>query len=1170
MPTSMNEKSFEDLLVAHLVEQNGYEAGTSKDYAPEYGFDPTRLEAFLRSTQPDTVEKSRIFASDAGRRKFLERVNDELSKRGVVDVLRNGVKHLSNTFDLYAPLPSALSERGEALYRQNRFSVIRQLHYARANATLSLDVALFINGLPVITLELKNRYTNQETADAIAQYRSRDARELILAPKRCAVHFAADEESVYMCTKLCGRDSWFLPFNKGVDGGAGNPINPHGLKTAYLWEDVLRKESLSDILEHYAQVIVEKDDATSRKHCRIIWPRWHQLEVVRRLLRQTSQEAVGRRFLIQHSAGSGKSNSITWLAYQLVELIRDGRLLFDSILLVTDRVNLDKQLRNNLRAFTHSDHIVGAATTSGELRRHLENGKKIIITTIHKFSFILSDVGGELSDKCFAVIIDEAHSSQSGKMSANANRVLSGSPDTPDTSDGEDEINSLIERYMAGRRMASNANFYAFTATPKNKTLETFGEPFFRPDGETGHRPFHVYSMKQAIEEGFILDVLRSYTTYSSYYLIRKKVADDPEFERTQAIRKLRRFVESRPETVEQKARVMVEHFHQSVAHRIGGRARCMICTIGIERAIDYYHAINRLLGERESPYKAIVAFSGEFDYHGAKLDEARLNGFASAMIEKTFRQDPYRFLIVADKFQTGYDEPLLHTMYVDKPLHGLQTVQTLSRLNRTCSGKEDTFVLDFVNDYDEVEESFQPFYKSTILSRETDPNKLNDLLATIEGYQIYTPQEVEHFNTLFWGKGKAGRKALEPLLDTMAARFLALDDESRVECKSAIKSFIRSYEFLSTLLPEGSLEWEKKETVLALLIHKLPKLGMDDLTRGLLEAIDFDRYRLVKNEERNIRLQNADTEIEPVPTSTFVGIAEPDMQHLSEIERKFNEAFGSIDWRDEQLARKQTEHIIEQTVQSDTLRNAMLYGDADTANQECDETVRNLMVDMMDTNTELMSTYFKRGDFSELLNNMVREKAWEMINPQYDEVDLKQRLSEEFRKDFADFCDGVHFVEFGEVLSIFFSIVNAETIPDLQGLRTILRRTLNCLYRAQHRDEDFRTWYAELVSRFEAFLKKIYWLREGVKMPPCDNGREPALLDAVKHFPRVAELYTTRNPKYERFRGYYRNVYQWRNNENHAAAEIPAGLLPTALHAAVALYLYTSMISANELKDLT
>ena len=403
-----------------------------------------------------------------------------------------------------------------------------------------------------------------------------------------------------------------------------------------------------------------------------------------------------------------------------------------------------------------------------------------------------------------------------------------------------------------------------------------------------------------------------------------------------------------------------------------------------------------------------------------------------------------------------------------------------------------------------------------------------------------------------------------------MAARFLALDDESRVECKSAIKSFIRSYEFLSTLLPEGSLEWEKKETVLALLIHKLPKLGMDDLTRGLLEAIDFDRYRLVKNEERNIRLQNADTEIEPVPTSTFVGIAEPDMQHLSEIERKFNEAFRSIDWRDEQLARKQTEHIIEQTVQSDTLRNAMLYGDADTANQECDETVRNLMVDMMDTNTELMSTYFKRGDFLELLNNMVREKVWEMINPEYDEVDLKQRLSEEFRKDFADFCDGVHFVEFGEVLSIFFSIVNAETIPDLQGLRTILRRTLNCLYRAQHRDEDFRTWYAELVSRFEAFLKKIYWLREGVKMPPCDNGREPALLDAVKHFPRVAELYTTRNPKYERFRGYYRNVYQWRNNENHAAAEIPADLLPTALHAAVALYLYTSMVSANELKDIT
>ncbi|MCD8291557.1 MAG: DEAD/DEAH box helicase family protein [Prevotella sp.] len=832
----MNERSIEDLIVNYLTEKNGYELGKSDDYDKDYALDIKRLEFFLKVSQSVDVRESRIFADDKNRRRFLERVRDEISKRGVVDVLRKGVRHLSNTFVLYNPLPSEMSNEGKARYNNNSFSVIRQLHYSNEDKRLSLDVAIFINGLPIITMELKNQITCQNTNDAINQYKAdRNPKDLLFMPKRCAAHFAVDDETVAMCTKLCGKDSWFLPFNKGVNDGAGNPVNENGLKTSYLWEDILTKERLSDILEHYAQVIEERDADTGKRKQKIIWPRWHQLEVVRELLKETDANKVGQRYLIQHSAGSGKSNSITWLAYQLVELLDGGNSKFDSVVVVTDRVNLDKQLRDNIKAFTHNENIVEWAKSSNKLHAYLVGGKKIILTTVQKFPFILETVGSELAKKHFAVIIDEAHSSQSGKMSAMENMVLSWAKqenentENEEEKDAEDYVNDVIKKYMEGRRMAANANFYAFTATPKNKTLETFGVPFTKEDGETGHRPFHVYSMKQAIEEGFILDVLKNYTTYKSFYRIHKAIKEDPMFEKTQAMKKLRYFVESQPETIAEKAKVMVEHFHNFVAHKIGGEARCMICTTGIRKAIDYYYEVCDLLKERNSQYKAIIAFSGDIDYGGIKRNEGEMNGFPSADIEKTFRQGMYRFLIVADKFQTGYDEPLLHTMYVDKKLHGVQTVQTLSRLNRTYPKKEDTSVLDFVNSCEDVERDFQTYYKATILSKETDPNKLNDLLDIIDNYGIYYPSEIETVNKKYWNN--APRTEIDPLLDKMKERFCNLEKEDKVKCKSAIKTYIRTYEFLSTIMPTNSLEWEKKETVLKLLLNKLPSLGMDDLT---------------------------------------------------------------------------------------------------------------------------------------------------------------------------------------------------------------------------------------------------------------------------------------------------------------------------------------------------
>lgn len=1164
MPTNLNEKSLEDLIVDYLTSQNHYEQGISDDYNRDYAIDEGRLRKFLETTQPEKVASSRIFATEVNRRRFLEKLRSDITKRGVVDVLRKGVKHLSNTFYLYSPLPSELSVTAQAEYRKNKFCVIRQLHYSKENTKLAIDVVIFLNGLPIITMELKNQLTCQDTAHAVAQYRSdRDPKDLLFRPKRCAVHFAVDDETIEMCTELCGKGSWFMPFNKGVNDGAGNPVNPNGLKTSYLWEDILTKRRLSDIIEHYAQVIEEKDEDTGKKKEKIIWPRWHQLEAVRMLLADTKSKDIGQRYLIQHSAGSGKSNSITWLAYQLVGMKDNNkRDKFDSVIIVTDRVNLDKQLRDNVKAFMQNENIVDWANKSDTLRKLLENGKKIILTTVHKFSFILGEVGSDLAQKHFAVIIDEAHSSQSGKMSGKENMVLSGNGELDDD---EEEVNKAVSRYIEGRKMAPNANFYAFTATPKNKTLEVFGVPYQKPDGEIGHRPFHVYSMKQAIDEGFILDVLQNYTTYHSYYRIRKTVEDDPEFDYDQAMKKLHYFVESQPETVEEKAKVMVEHFHTAVAQKIGGEARCMICTTGIERAIDYFYEVNKLLKERGSQYKTIVAFSGEFDYHGTKVNESKLNGFPSSQIEKKFRKGMYRFLIVADKFQTGYDEPLLHTMYVDKPLRDLQAVQTLSRLNRTMPGKYETSVLDFVNTSDDIEHAFQPYYKTTLLSKETNPNKLNDLLDTIESYDIYYPNEIDDFVRKYWTK--APRTELDPILDTMKERFMALSDDEKVKCKSAMKAYIRTYEFLSTIMPESSLEWEKKEEVLVLLVRKLPSLGMDDLTKGLLDAVDFDRYHQEKIDERNIMLENTDTEIDPVPVSINDHVAEPDMQPLSTIEQDFNDLFGNYNFKDADIARHQLNKVIENVTNDDTVRNSMLNSDEDTAHQDSDFSVQHNMSDVASASTELMTLYWQDANVRQKVNQWVFDKVRSQVNPSYNEIELKERINMEFRNDFADFCDGEHYVSFDEVLDIFFRLVNVDTIPDLQGLRNILRRILNCLYRAQHREEDYRSWYAELVSRFEAFLKKIYWVEHGERMPLNADGHEPALRETVSYFPKVEALYSTRNPKFERFKKYYHNVYSWRNNENHRAIDIPADLLPTCLHAAVAMYLFSTMVSANDLK---
>jgi type I restriction enzyme R subunit len=949
----------------------GWIGGAPENYDREYCVDLAQLSAFLRETQPDVAESLDLGQDGPTRRKFLTRLQGETSKRGVIDVLRKGVQHNQYHVTLFYGTPSPGNLKAQEGYAANRFSVTRQLRYSRDETQLALDLCLFTNGLPIATFELKNSLTKQTVEDAVEQYkRDRDPRERLFEFGRCVVHFAVDDHEVRFCTHLKGKGSWFLPFNLGWNDGAGNPPNPDGLKTDYLWKRILTRNGLTDILENYTQIVETKDEKTGRKKAVQIWPRFHQLDVVRKLLADVGRRGAGPRYLIQHSAGSGKSNSIAWLAHQLIGLAKDGTPVFDSIIVVTDRLILDQQIRDTIKQFAQVGATVGHAERSGDLRKFVEGGKKIIISTVQKFPFILDEIGSEHRGRRFAIIIDEAHSSQGGRTSAAVSMALG----TAGVEEDDETIEDKINRLMEAKKLLPNASYFAFTATPKNKTLEIFGEPEPQPDGTVRHRPFHSYTMKQAIQEGFILDVLKHYTPVNSYYRLVKTVESDPEFDTKRAKKKLRRYVESHDYAIRLKAEIMVDHFHEQVLalNKIGGQARAMVVTSGIERAIQYFHAFRDYLKERKSPYQAIVAFSGEHEYGGVNVSEASLNGFPSNRIADRITGDPYRFLICAEKFQTGYDEPLLHTMYVDKVLSGIKAVQTLSRLNRAHPKKHDVFVLDFVNDADGIEMAFADYYRTTILSEETDPNKLHDLKASLDGYQVYEPEQVAKLVELYLSG--ADRDKLDPILDACVATYKEqLGEDGQVDFKGKAKAFTRTYGFLASILPYTNADWEKLSIFLNFLVPKLPAPIEEDLSKGILEAIDMDSYRIEKQSAANIQLPDADAEIEPVPAIGGGRKPEPELDRLSNIIKAFNDQFGSIPWTDDDRVRRLITQEIPAKVAADgAYRNARKNSDKQNARIEHDKALGRVMTAVLRDDTELFKQFSDNEDFKKWLTDTV------------------------------------------------------------------------------------------------------------------------------------------------------------------------------------------------------
>jgi type I restriction enzyme R subunit len=1010
MPTDTSEKGLESLIMRHMTGTDGlpagfvdrvaetapsstghgWFAGRPAVYDREYAVDVEHLFAFLSETQPDEYAKLGIGnprdETGMAKRKFLARLQGEIARRGVIDVLRHGIKHGPLSFDLFYGTSSPENPKAIERHAANHFSITRQLHYSREATKRSLDLCAFINGLPVATFELKNSLTKQTVDDAIEQYkRDRDPRETLFQFGRCMVHFAVDDHEVAMCTALQGskgmaKASWFLPFNQGWNDGAGNPPNADGIKTDYLWKRILTPQGLTDIIENYAQIVEEENPKTGKKKKLQIFPRYHQLDVVRRILADALENGAGKRYLIQHSAGSGKSNSIAWLAHQLISLRKDGADVFDSIIIITDRRILDKQIRETIKGFAQVGSIIGAVKEGGgsskteQLSGFLKQGKKIIISTVQTFPHVLDKIGEEHRGKKFAIIIDEAHSSQGGRTAAAMSMVLSES----DIETTEDWINDEIERRIKSRKLVPNASYFAFTATPKNKTLEIFGIPYQAGD-EVKHRPFHGYTMKQAIQEGFILDVLKHYTPVASYYRLAKTVAGDPEYDVKKARKKLRVYVESHSKAIRDKAEIMVDHFMEQVIgqNKIGGQARAMVVTGSIQRAIQYFMAFRDYLAEIKSPYKAIVAFSGEPEYRGEKVSESKLNGFPSNDIADKIQEEPYRFLICADKFQTGYDEPLLHTMYVDKALSSIKAVQTLSRLNRAHPKKHDVFVLDFQNDTETIEESFADYYRTTILSKETDPNKLHTLKAELDLYQVYAAEQIEALVTLYLSGDD--RDQLDPILDACVAVYVGeLDEDGQVDFKGKAKAFARTYDFLATILPYGVQEWEKLSIFLNFLIAKLPAPIEEDLAKGILDAIDMDSYRAEKQATLAIALPDTDAEIEPVPMSGGGRKPEPEMDTLSNIVKAFNDQFGGLFADPKRMEQRIIDEIPKKVLDDQAYQNARQNSDKQNARIEHDKALKRVITALFTDDAQLFKQFQDNESFRHWLTDTMFGMTYE------------------------------------------------------------------------------------------------------------------------------------------------------------------------------------------------
>lgn len=969
--TNYTEKDLESFIESYLLEHNGYIKRVSQNYDKDLCFDKELLISFLESTQSKELDELKKRLGKNYKSEILKHIASKISKEGIVKALQKGIELRGIKLSLAYRKPSnTLNSDSVKNYHKNTLSIIRQLYYSKENQN-SIDMVIFLNGVPLVSIELKNQLTGQNVYNAIEQYKKdRDPKERLL--RNCIVHFALDCDLVYMSTKLERDKTRFLPFNRGLNNGsgaiglqsgAGNPPSDT-IKTAYLWERILKKDTLLSLIFDFVKVL---------KDC-IIFPRYHQFDVVEKLLEDAKANGVGRRYLIEHSAGSGKSNSISWLAHNLASLHdNDSKLIFDSVIVVTDRKVLDSQIRDNVKGFEGISGVVEAITQgSRQLKNALEEGKKIIITTIQKFPYILDEITS-LKSKTFAIIIDEAHSSQSGTNAQKMSEAIRDKSLDEEEEAREESLDEKIIEIIKNKKLQKNASYFAFTATPKPKTLEMFGMPC-EINGEVRFIPFHLYSMKQAIEEGFILDVLRGYTTYKSYYKILSSIKDDdPRYDKKKANAKLKAYVENHKDSIAKKAEIMIEHFFTHSYKKIGAKAKAMVVTKSRKSAIYYYFAFRKYLKDHYPQFEAIVAFSGELHLDGETYSESALNGFSEGVLKEEFKKDKYKFLIVAEKYQTGFDEPLLHTMYVDKKLSGVSAVQTLSRLNRICKDKEDTCVLDFVNSHEEIAESFSAFYKQTYLGQRSDPEKIFELKSNLLEYEIYTQDEVEVFVESILKEEK--ENIIHAQLDRMVERFNKQNEDIKAEFYSKIKNYLNNYAFLAQILPYEDVNLEKHYILLKKLIAKIAPPRSEDLAKGILDNVSFDSYRVQLIKSEDIRLKG-DGELMPSSADGSSKIQGAELQELSEIIKEFNEKYGNVEWNEGDKIVRTLQNIKEDVLKDEKFVKSSKHSDRQNLRIEFEALLQEKMQEIIDVNFD----FYKHFTDDAALKHRITQKMFDMV----------------------------------------------------------------------------------------------------------------------------------------------------------------------------------------------
>lgn len=995
------ELTFETSIELALLESGGYKQGSSSKFDVQLGLFPSYIIEFLQLSQPLAWDKIVNIHKEEVEKKVIQRLVKEIDLRGILDVIRKGFTDYGVKFQMaYFKPETTLNPEADLLYRTNQLTVTRQLYYERVGKN-SIDMVLSLNGLPIATIELKNQFSGQSVENAKKQYvYDREPNEPIFQfKKRALVHFAVDTDEAYMTTKLEGKNTRYLPFNLGYKNGAGNPPNPNGYRTSYLWEQVWTRDSFMDIIGKFLHLSVSEYEinGVKKKKETIIFPRFHQMQVVRKVTEDAKLNGAGKNYLIQHSAGSGKSNSIAWLSYRLSSLHDDANnRIFDSVIVITDRKVLDSQLQNTIYQFEHKDGVVQKIDKdSQQLADSLSAGSNIIITTLQKFPFILDKIG-ELPARKYAVIIDEAHSSQGGEATKKMKEVLSAKSLEDAEKDEaytglEEDAEDEIRKSMLARGKQANLSFFGFTATPKPKTVEVFGIK-----GSNGKpEPFHLYSMKQAIEEGFILDVLKNYTTYKTYFKLSKDIEDDPKVNKKKASRAIGRFMSLHPHNLSQKAEVMIEHFRQVVSKKIGGKAKAMVVSSSRLHAVRYKEEFDKYIKEKGyTDVKTIVAFSGKviYDAYPEGVTEVELNGFAEKELPRKFESDEYQLLLVADKYQTGFDQPLLHTMYVDKKLSGVKAVQTLSRLNRMCAGKEDTFVLDFANDTEDILNSFQPYYELTSIKENSDPNHLYDLKAEIEKANIIWESEVNTFCNIYFKSAKSlsvsEQGKLNACVDPAVERFKQLPEDNsdknvigtevtQEDFKNTLQSFNRTYSFLTQIMPFSDIDLEKLFTYTRYLFKKLPRTSQIDKFK-LGDEVSLEYYRLQKIAEQNIAMESQGIYELDGGGEAGLRMTKEDQAALSEIIEVLNKRFATEFNTADKLLLVQIE---EDMIADSGLQEQAKNNPIENFKYGFDDMFIDKLIGRMDQNQDIFTKIMNDKEFGGLVRNYMLKKVYDRLS---------------------------------------------------------------------------------------------------------------------------------------------------------------------------------------------